>query len=115
MAHPVYPDKEWPAFGTDSAFCKKGLVSYETWTQFPYEVQNVQQSKNAEFIAAANPATVIELLDRLEAAGKERDDLLEALETLSKMAEAFPSELHEKHPDVVAARAAITIATGEQP
>lgn len=75
MAHPVYPDKEWPAFGTDSAFCKKGLVSYETWTQFPYEVQNVQQSKNAEFIAAANPATVIELLDRLEAAEMERDEL----------------------------------------
>ena len=42
-------------------------------------------------------------------------DLLEALETLSKMAEAFPSELHEKHPDVVAARAAIAKATGEQP
>ena len=75
MAHPVYPDKEWPAFGTDSAFCKKGLVSYETWTQFPYEVQNVQQSKNAEFIAAANPATVIELLDRLEAVEKGRDEL----------------------------------------
>ena len=105
MAHPVYPDKEWPAFGTDSAFCKKGLVSYETWTQFPYEVQNVQQSKNAEFIAAANPATVIELLDRLEstekdialkeriidslgselnAAAGERDDLLARIEEMEK-------------------------------
>ena len=70
MIHPLYPDKEWPAFGTDSAFCKKGLVSYETWTQFPHEVQNVQQSKNAEYIAAANPAVINELLDRLEAAEK---------------------------------------------
>lgn len=75
MSHPVYPDKDWPAFGTDSAFCKKGLVSYETWTQFPHEVQNVQQSKNAAFIAAANPAAISELLDRLEAAEKERDEL----------------------------------------
>ena len=75
MSHPVYPDKEWPAFGTDSAFCKKGLVSYETWTQFPHEVRDVQQSKNAEYIAAANPATISELLDRLEAAEKERDEL----------------------------------------
>ena len=56
-----------------------------------------------------------ELLDRIEAAEKERDELLNALEPLSKMAEAFPSELHEKHPDVVAARAAIARATGEQP
>ena len=54
------------------------------------------------------------LLDHLEAAEKARDDLLEALETLSKMAEAFPSELREKHPDVVAARAAIAKAPGDQ-
>jgi hypothetical protein len=38
-------------------------------------------------------------------------DLLEALETLANMAEAFPDELHKDHPDVVAARAAITKAT----
>lgn len=66
-------------------------------------------------LGAVQPEEVAELLDRLEAAEKERDELLNALETLSKMAEAFPSELHEKHPDVVAARAAIAKATGEQP
>lgn len=75
MSHPLYPDKFWPAFGTDSAFCKKGLVSYETWTQFPHEVRDAQQSKNALFIAAANPAAISELLDRLEEAEKERGDL----------------------------------------
>ena len=74
------------------------------------------------------------LMAKLEAAEKERDDvaqqlvqseqgkrkiseeydeLLNALETLSKMAEAFPSELHAKHPDVVAAREAIAKATEE--
>lgn len=74
MHHPLYPDKEWPAFGTDSAFCKKGLVAYETWTQFPHEVRDVQQAKNASFIAAANPAAVSELLDRLEAAEKGSDN-----------------------------------------
>ncbi|MGL4264802.1 MAG: ead/Ea22-like family protein [Afipia sp.] len=68
MSHPVYPDKDWPAFRTDSAFCTKGLVSYETWTQFPHEVRDVQQAKNALFIAAANPAVISELIDRLEAA-----------------------------------------------
>lgn len=39
-------------------------------------------------------------------------DLLEALEALQSMAAAFPNELHEDHPDVVAARAAIAQATG---
>ena len=71
MSYPLYPDKEWPAFGTDSAFCKKGLVSYETWTQFPHDVRDAQQSINAKYIAAANPAVVSELLDRLEAAESE--------------------------------------------
>jgi hypothetical protein len=38
-------------------------------------------------------------------------DLLEALQTLSNMAESFSDELHKDHPDVVAARAAINKAT----
>jgi hypothetical protein len=42
-------------------------------------------------------------------------DLLEALKTLTNMAESFPNELHKDHPDVVAARAAIAKATGEKP
>jgi beta-phosphoglucomutase-like phosphatase (HAD superfamily) len=42
-------------------------------------------------------------------------DLLEALKTLTNMAELFPDELHKDHPDVVAARAAIAKATGEKP
>ena len=42
-------------------------------------------------------------------------DLLNALETLTNMAESFPDELHKDHPDVVAARAAIAKATGEKP
>lgn len=42
-------------------------------------------------------------------------DLLEALKTLTSMAEMSPSELHQKHPDVVAARAAITKATEAKP
>lgn len=114
MSHPLYPDKEWPAFGTDSAFCKKGLVSYETWTQFPREVQNVQQSKNAEFIAAANPAVISELLDRLEAAesdaleqarlngmGASREAALMAkLETAEKERDELRTELKEVRREV---------------
>jgi hypothetical protein len=42
-------------------------------------------------------------------------DLLNALETLTNMAESFPDELHKDHPDVIAARAAIAKATGEKP
>jgi hypothetical protein len=38
-------------------------------------------------------------------------ELLRALETLVNMAESFADELHEGHPDVVAARAAIAKAT----
>lgn len=84
MSHPLYPDKEWPAFGTGSAFCKKGLVSYETWTQFPHEVRDAQQAKNASFIAAANPAVISDLLDRLEAAEKERDALRAKITEMEK-------------------------------
>jgi len=100
MSHPVYPDKEWPAFGTDSAFCKKGLVSYETWTQFPHEVRDAQQSKNARLIAAANPAAISELLDRLEAAEKEREideqriaDLMEELNRVEHEIDALRAKV----------------------
>ena len=37
-----------------------------------------QQEANARLIAAANPAAISELLDRLEAAEKERDAMLAA-------------------------------------
>ena len=39
-----------------------------------------QQEANARLIAAANPATISEILDRLEAAEKERDELLAGLD-----------------------------------
>ena len=39
---------------------------------------------NAEFIAAANPAVINELLDRLEAAEKERDALRARIEALER-------------------------------
>jgi hypothetical protein len=38
-----------------------------------------QETANASFIAAANPAAISELLDRLEAAEKERDALRKRL------------------------------------
>lgn len=41
-------------------------------------------------------------------------ELLEAFQTLVNMAELFANELHAGHPDVIAARAAIAKATGEQ-
>lgn len=39
-------------------------------------------------------------------------NLLEALQTLTNMAESFAEELHAGHPDVVTAREAIAKATG---
>ena len=39
---------------------------------------------NAAFIAAANPAAINELLDRLEAAEKERDDLRAKIDEMEK-------------------------------
>ena len=41
-----------------------------------------QETANASFIAAANPAAISELLDRLEAAEKERDALRAELDAL---------------------------------
>jgi len=61
-------------------------------------------------VAHVGDCTQDEANARLIAASPE---LLEALNSLTAMAEAFPTELHEKHPDVVAARAVIAKATGE--
>ena len=44
----------------------------------------LQQEANASLIAAANPATISELLDRLEAAEKERDALRAKIEAMEK-------------------------------
>jgi hypothetical protein len=43
-----------------------------------------QETANASFIAAANPATISELLDRLEAAEKERDALRAKIEAMER-------------------------------
>ena len=84
-------DEESEAITTHNRIAK-GITRIATvrlgWAE-PFESEEIA---NARLIAAA-------------------PDLLEALETLSKMAESFASELHEKHPDVVAARAAIAKAT----
>ena len=45
---------------------------------------NVNFEANAAFIAAANPATISELLDRLEAAEKGRDALQAKIERMEK-------------------------------
>lgn len=163
----------------DAHWLREGHVDFENADLF---IASERPQEDAAFYAAANPATVIELLDRLEAAEsdaleqarlngmgasreaalmakleaaeKERDalrakvepimsslnlsdpavqkrlaaqwgyvpasdmvapDLLEALKTLTSMAEMFPSELHQEHPDVVAARSAISKATETKP
>ena len=71
-----------------------------------------------KFYAAANPAAISELLDRLEAAERERAELLEALKSIedywnqdqneTAMADACWHAINT-------ARAAIARATGEQP
>ena len=65
-----------------------------------------------DFQKEANPAVINELLDRLEAAEKERDDLLEALKWMVLRTE------EGGYPDgkcLEEARAAIAKATGDQP
>ena len=52
-----------------------------------------QETANASFIAAANPATISELLDRLEAAEKERDALRSALQHEADCVEAAKAEI----------------------
>ena len=46
-----------------------------------------QQEANARLLAAANPAAITELLDRLEAAEKERDTLRAKIEEMKKRLE----------------------------
>lgn len=48
-----------------------------------------QQEANARLLAAANPATILELLDRLEAAEKERDVLKAKIEAMERQGPGF--------------------------
>lgn len=56
----------WPAFSTANAEYRAALVAYETWVQFPTEKLNNVQARNAAYIAAANPAAVLELIAEVE-------------------------------------------------
>ena len=69
----------------DIDFLSVLTVVYECGTSFGA----VYLYGDAKFIAAANPATVIELLNRLEAAEKERDALRAELAQLHKEADKF--------------------------
>ena len=61
---------------------------------------------DAAYIAAANPAAITELLDRLEAAEKERDDLRAELDALK----AWKAKLNRKSPLVTGTRVTIYIS-----
>ena len=72
---------------------------------------NVNFEGNAAFIAAANPAAVSELLDRLEAAEKERDDVAQQLvqseqgkRKISEECDALSAELSKQQTLTVAAQ-----------
>ena len=58
-----------------------------------YSPPSLQEAAYLDFIAAANPATISELLDRLEAAERERDDIAEQL----VRSEASRQNLSEAH------------------
>lgn len=56
---------------------------------------------------------ISQIADYLESQYGAQEGLLEALDTLTGMAECFSSELHKDHPDVVRAREVIAKAKGE--
>lgn len=68
-----------------------------------YEDFQMEQQANAEFIAAANPATVLELLDELEAA-KKRIAELEAREILlpERSSMLHRTDFHDDYQTVMA-------------
>ena len=55
-------------------------------------ILTVTDDDDARFIAAANPAAITELLDRLEAAEKERDELRAEVESWKGLAQQFGKE-----------------------
>lgn len=71
----------------------------------------MEQQANAEFIAAANPATVLELLDELEAA-KKRIAELEAREILlpERSSMLHRTDFHEDYQTVMAYKVSEVIA-----
>ena len=93
----------------DAHWLREGHVDFENADLF---IASERPQEDAAFYAAANPATLIELLDRLEAAEKARDDLLEAL---IELADCGAEAWGEDRPCVKWANAAIAKATGEQP
>lgn len=85
------------------------------WGNFVYQGEGFNARNTGRHIATCEPSSRTQkdwdqvfANARLIAAAP---DLLEALQTLTSMAESFAGELHAKHPDVVTARAAIAKAT----
>lgn len=82
---------------------------HEEWDHDYHMAWDETAKRNAEFIAAANPATVLALLDELEVAKRERDNWRNSFDNerfrADKLAEAFKTE-HEQL--VMANRALIT-------
>lgn len=87
----------------------EGYTKHLIYVQQGDDVDDKQDHYNTAFIAEANPATILALLDELEAAERERDNWRNSFDNerfrADKLAEAFKAE-HEQL--VMANRALIT-------
>lgn len=90
----------WYVEGNDVYGCKDVTDGEEEWHPViacADDDEPVKYESNAAFIAAANPETILELLDRLEAAEKERDELRIKIEAMEKQEPV--AWLHESRRD----------------
>lgn len=84
------------------------LANLHKAKMWPGDISLVEWAKRSADGLRRQHARIVEL----EA---QRDELLEALKTLTGTAESFADELHAGHPDVATARAAIAKVKGETP
>lgn len=84
---------------------------HEDWDHDYHMAWDETAKRNAEFIAAANPATVLALLDELEAAEKRITNYHTVLNNLSAVARRYLPD-YDEHPDIQAADDLLESAAG---
>lgn len=88
-----WQSRKEPGIGGEYTVIVKGsLVKHQGWSTCRPVADEIVDKKTMDFIAAANPATVLALLDELEAAGKHNDELAIYSKTTLEFREAALNE-----------------------
>ncbi|EDE2075059.1 ead/Ea22-like family protein [Salmonella enterica] len=109
--------EEWqsrkePGIGGEYTVIVKGsLVKHQGWSTHRPVADEVADKKTMDFIATANPATVLALLDELEAAEKRIAEHRKVLNSLAAVSRRYLPD-YDEHPEIQAADELLESAAG---